>query len=236
MVIGLASHTFVNRDIAANIAQIERGLELARGKADLLCFGEAFLQGFDAMNWNYAHDRTIAVTQDSDEIKRLCALTMQYEVDILFGYLEREDDKLYSSCMLIENGRILHNYRRISEGWKYYWITDKHYCEGDKAEDFLYKGQVFRVALCGDLWVYPERFRTDGILLWPVCCNFTQAEWEGQYAAEYAAQAFLAARKTLYVDAIDNDADCPGAACCFENGTVATELHSNTGDILYVEV
>ena len=85
MTIALAPFIFTNNDLAANMAQMERGLSLARGRADLLCFGEAFLQGFDAMNWDYAHDRAVAVTQDRAEIRRLCALTQQYGVDLLFG-------------------------------------------------------------------------------------------------------------------------------------------------------
>ncbi len=235
MVIGLAPFSFINNDIEANLAQLERGLRLAQGKADLLCFGEAFLQGFDAMNWDYAHDRTVAVTQDSPEVRHICQLTRQYGVDLLFGYLEREGERLYSSCMLIENGSILHNYRRISKGWKEYWSTDEHYCEGDAVTDFLYKGQTFRIALCGDLWDYPERFCTEGIILWPVCCNYSREEWQKE-GAEYARQASLAARRTLYVDAIDAGADCLRGACCFENGKISTQLSENGAEILYVEV
>ncbi len=235
MTIALAPFIFTNNDLAANMAQMERGLSLARGRADLLCFGEAFLQGFDAMNWDYAHDRAVAVTQDSAEIRRLCALTQQYGVDLLFGYLERTGDLLYSSCMLIQNGAVAHNYRQISRGWKEYWHTDSHYCEGDAAGDFCYRGKTFRIALCGDLWDYPERFQTEGILLWPVCCNYTQEEWERE-RAEYAAQAFLAARRTLYVDAIDSGAVCPRVACCFEDGKAVAELCPEAGELLYIEV
>ena len=43
--IGLASYRFVNNDMRFNISQIEKGMKAAQGKADLLCFGEAFLQG-----------------------------------------------------------------------------------------------------------------------------------------------------------------------------------------------
>ncbi len=236
MVIGLAPFTFINNDISANISQIENGLALAQGKADLLCFGEAFLQGFDSMNWKYEHDFNVAVEQNSKEIEYLCALTFKYNVDLLFGYLERESERLYSSCMVIENGKILHNYRRISKGWKYYWITDEHYCEGNKVEDFFYKGKSLRIALCGDMWDYPERFKTESTLLWPVCCNFAQEEWDKQYSKEYAEQAFLASNKVLFVDAIDSDSECSKTACCFENGSITAELNSASEKILYIDI
>ncbi len=236
MVIGLAAYHYINNDILFNLSQMELAVKNAQGKADLLCFGEAFLQGFDAMNWEYSHDREVAVTQDSGMIQSICDMTNQYGIDLLFGYLEREGDLLYSSCMVVEAGRILHNYRRISKGWKDDRITDGHYCEGNVTSDFVYKGRNFRIALCGDMWDDPERFVTDAVLLWPVCCNFSPDEWENEYKAEYLEKARSAAEKTLFVDAIDHQADCLHAAFCFECGRIAAELPSDTEDILYVEV
>ena len=65
MRIGLASYPFVNNDVDHNLAQMEAALRLAQGKVELLCFGEAFLQGFDALRWNYADDKHIALPIDS---------------------------------------------------------------------------------------------------------------------------------------------------------------------------
>ena len=43
--------------IAFNISQIEKALSAAQGRVDLLCFGEAFLQGFDSLSWDYETDK-----------------------------------------------------------------------------------------------------------------------------------------------------------------------------------
>ena len=60
MKFALAASRFVNGDLAFNLSQIERGMEAAAGEgAALLCFGEAFLQGFDAFCWRYAADREL---------------------------------------------------------------------------------------------------------------------------------------------------------------------------------
>ncbi len=235
MKIGLAAYRFINNDIAFNMVQIEKAMKAAQGKAELLCFGEAFLQGFDALNWDYEHDREVAVTQDSDIIRSIRAMTVRYGVDLLFGYLEREGDYLYSACMVIENGKILHNYRRISKGWKEYSRTGAHYCEGIDTPDFLYKGRLFRIALCGDLWDYPERFKTEATLLWPVYVNFSLPEWQ-QYEQEYAQQAALAASQTLLINSITEDPEAIGGAFCYENGRITARLSYNTEGILYVEV
>ena len=130
MKIGLAVYEFRNRDTAFNLSQMERAMRSARGKADLLCFGEAFLQGFDAFDWTYEADRERAVPADAEIIKRLCGMTARYGVDLLFGYLERAEDALYSSCAVLAEGKLIHNYRRISKGWKEYTRTDGHYREG----------------------------------------------------------------------------------------------------------
>ncbi len=235
MKIGLAAYQFINNNITFNLSQIECGMKSAEGKAELLCFGEAFLQGFDSMNWDYEHDKTIAFSQSSEIIRILCDFTIRYGVDLLLGYLEKEGDRLYSSCMVIENGEIIHNYRRISIGWKYYWITNEHYCEGNDSKDFLYKGRTMRIALCGDLWDAPNSFKTNGILIWPVYVNFSLDEW-CKYESEYAQQAQLAASKTLMVNSITRDPECMGGVFYFSNGKIAAKLPYNTEDILFVEV
>ena len=127
MKIGLASYRCENRDMQFNIRQIERAMKETRGKADLLCFGEAFLQGFDSLCWEYEKDRHMAVEQSSETILHLRKLTERYGQALLTGYIEKEQDRLYSSCIVLAGGEIVHNYRRVSRGWKEYTRTDFHY-------------------------------------------------------------------------------------------------------------
>ena len=51
MILGLVSYKFINNDTEFNISQIEKAIKQSRD-IDILCFGEAFLQGFDVFNWN----------------------------------------------------------------------------------------------------------------------------------------------------------------------------------------
>ena len=53
MKIGLVSYRCENRNIAFNMKQIENAMRRSQGKADLVCFDEAFLQGFDALCWDH---------------------------------------------------------------------------------------------------------------------------------------------------------------------------------------
>ena len=235
MKIALAPYEFVNGDMDHNLSQLERGLMDARGRAELVCFGEAFLQGFDGPNWDYAHDRALAVSTDSPMMERICGMTARYGVDLLFGYLERDGDDLYSSCALIQEGKLLHNYRRISKGWKERFVTDPRYREGEETGDFLYRGQTFRIALCGDLWVAPDRFCTQGVLLWPVYVNFSLAEW-AEEESEYAKQAAMAADRALLVNSLSRNPDSHGGAFDFCRGVVRQRAEYGVQKLLIAEI
>ena len=236
MRIGLASYRCENRNTAFNLGQIERGLREARGRADLLCFGEAFAQGFDALCWDYEADRETALSQDSPAFRQLARWTSQYGVALLTGYIERAGEALYSSCAVIANGEILHNYRRVSKGWKEYRRTDAHYREGGETAPFSFMGRSVTIALCGDLWEDPERFRTDGLLIWPVYVDCTPEEWAAGETDAYARQAALAARDALMVNPIDREPGSRGGAWHFRDGAVIRSLPPDREAILYVDV
>jgi N-carbamoylputrescine amidase len=235
MRIGAASYAFRNNDIDFNLSQMEKALKLAQGNVDLLCFGESFLQGFDALNWNYERDKTVAVSADSDVMCRLCEMSIDYGVDFLFGYIECKNEHLYSSCAVIERGKLVYNYRRISRGWKEFSITDEHYQEGTDTGEFLYQGKPIMLALCGDMWDYPERFKTDHLLIWPVYVDAELDEWQ-DLAVEYAQQAQLAARKTLMINSISTQPICHGGAFYFVDGKLLNNPTFDEDEIFIVEV
>lgn len=236
MRIGLVSYRCENRNVAFNMSQIERAMKLAEGKADLLCFGEAFLQGFDALCWDYDTDRSTALELSSETFARLRNWTVRYGVSLATGYIEKDGDRLYSSCAVISDGQIVHNYRRISKGWKEFSVTDGHYCEGTDTGPFRLKGKEIGLALCGDLWDFPERFRTENLLIWPVYVNYTTEDWNSGVLEEYAAQANLAARDVLMVNPLDNDPANHGGSFRFHDGQVAERLPFDEEGILIVDI
>lgn len=235
MKIALASARFVNNNIPYNLSQIRRHMEDARQKgADLICFGEAFLQGFDAFSWQYETDKDIAVSTDSALFLSLCDMTAELGVDLLLGFLERDQDTLYSACALISEGRLYHLYRRISPGWKEYSRTDHHYQEGPRPAPFVYKDKICMIALCGDMWDMPNVFaKGEDMLFWPVYVNYTPEEWKNTEQAEYAQQAALACPRTLFINSVDDSAF--GGACDFSGGNTAAALSMGTEGILIVE-
>ena len=237
MRIALASARIVNRELKYNLSQMEHYVIDAKKKgAELVCFGETFLQGFDSLTWRFENDKAIAISIDSNTFAEICHMSIKHSIDILFGYVELDGDSLYSSCALISNGKLHHNYRRISKGWKEYTKTDEHYREGDTVEVFHYKGKKCVIALCGDLWEYPERFNLgQDLLLWSVYVSYSVEEWENGVKAEYAEQAGKCCLNTLYINSIcENDA--LGGVAFFENGKVKKELPIGNVGLLLVEV
>ena len=236
MRIGLVSCRCENRNTAFNLRQIERAMQRAAGKADLLCFGEAFLQGFDALCWDYAADKTVALAPDSEAFALLRSWTVRYGVSLITGYIERDREELYSSCAVLSDGQILHNYRRISKGWKEFTKTDGHYCEGSDTRPFQLHGKRITLALCGDLWEAPDRFKTEQLLIWPVYVNYTPEEWAAGALDEYAAQAALAAKDVLMINPLDT---CPvnhGGAFHFQGGRVIARLPFDQEGILFTDI
>ncbi len=219
-------------DTSFNLDQIEKAITAAKD-ADLVCFGEAFLQGFAAVTSDYAVDIKMTVEQNSAPMVRIRTLSQEYHKAIMVGYIEKDGQDIYSSYALIENGSTIHNYRRISKNWKDYKITNDNYREGTDTVPFLFHGTEMNIALCGDLWIFPESFRSSGLLIWPVYVNFDLDENESD---EYAKQAAKACEKTLLVNPLSNDPLSRGGAFFFKNGKVEKSLDLAKEGVLIVEV
>ncbi len=237
MKIALAPARIVDRDISYNLSQMERCMKQAKAEgASLVCFGEAFLQGFNALSWQFEEDREIAFSTSSQQFAQVKAMTCEIGIDVLFGYNELACDTIYSSCALVSGGEIIHNYHRISKGWKEYSKTDEHYKEGSSVEIFDYHGKKCVIALCGDLWEYPQRFTLgEDLLFWPVYVCWTKDQWENGMKEEYAQQAKLVCPNALYINPICQG-DAFGGAAYFLNGEIHQELPLSQEAILYVNL
>ena len=178
MKIGLASSNVITRDIQHNLSSILQTIKQLNGSADMVLFGESSLQGFDCLTWKYEIDRHIAVSQNDSVIMQIRDSAKRNRIAVSFGYIERTEASLFSSQIVIDNkGNVIHNFHRVSIGWKEYWHTDNHYCEGASFESFSYSGKTFAIGLCGDLWTEgrPEEMKAlnANIVLWPVWCDFS---------------------------------------------------------------
>ncbi len=245
MKIALASSPVVTKDIQYNLSSILQTIQQCTGKADLVLFGETVLQGFDCLTWNYETDCHMAVAQHNTTIAQVCAAAKQHQIAVSFGYIEKADGALFSSQIVInDQGSVIHNFHRVSVGWKEYWHTDAHYREGSNFQAFSYRGKRFSIGLCGDLWTdgRPEEMRrlNADIVLWPVWCDYNAQEWNERVKFDYARQAALCGGHVLYVNPFCADQGATdaaaGGAAWFRAGAIIQEAPAGKPNILIVEL
>jgi len=152
MKLGLVSAYSHNNDAHQNIKTIIKYLS-KNHHLDFLLFSEAFIQGFNALSWNYDIDINIAIPKDSNIFNPIKEATKKYNISVGFGYYERDNENIYCSYMIIDNcGNIINKYRRLSIGWKLVSKTNEYYQEGTKLIPFTLNNYNFMTIICGDLW------------------------------------------------------------------------------------
>ena len=239
----LAALSFRNGKLIYNKNQIVSTIKEYNNKVDLILFGESFLQGFDALTWNFEIDKNIALSKDSKLIKEIKKLCKQFNVSVSFGYFELFDSKIFSSQIVInKQGKIIFNYRRVSSGWRIK-ETDDHYQEGTSFSTFELDNKTFTVGLCGDLWnednVNVVSNLSSDYLLWPVYTDFNYDKWNNVEKNEYAMQAKKFNKLTLYVNSYCLDGDdeiAKGGAAVFKDGMIINEIPSGKEDVLIIKI
>lgn len=242
MKIGLCVKEFYTNEIERNIQVIQTAIVDARKEnIDLLCFGEAVLQGFFALDGNYQRDINIAIEYNSAYIKHLQSLASVNRIAIAFGYIERKNIDIYSSYMVIDSfGKIICNYNRISPGWK-----EPHfglqYKEGENFGLFKFLNKSIAVGLCGDFWfdenkINKENIKSD-LILWPVFIDNGYIEWGSTAINEYAGQAGKIGKTVFLVNSKLNEKYiAEGRAVHFEYGKIKSSLELNEEGILVCEI
>lgn len=245
MRIALAALGFINKDINYNKMVIIDTLNNLKNKVDIVLFGEAFLQGFDSLSFDYGEDKYIPLSIYSNVIREIIETAKENKIAVSFGFIEKEDNKVYSSQLTIDSeGNIVNLYRRVSKGWKEAYATEE-YCEGSSFSSFLFMGKRIVVALCGDLW-YEENIKAiqelnANIVFWPVYTDFDYEEWNNKLKYEYLEQASKISSDVLYVnsyciDKEDIDEIAKGGAIFFSKGKIISEKPAGKEDTLIVEI
>ena len=240
----LAALGFINENIPYNKQVIMDTMAKYSKKADIVIFGEAFLQGFYATTFEVEHDVKIAISQDAPVFKEISNAAKAHNIAVSFGFIEKAGDCFYSSQITIgSSGEIVDIYRRVSPGWKLPEAGGQ-YLEGDGFHTFSYMARTIAVGLCGDLWFDENiselnRLHPD-VIFWPVYTDFNYNEWNTSMKYEYAEQVSKLNGKILYVNSVCLDKDeeeiARGGAVLFVDGKIEKEIPSGEEDILFVEV
>lgn len=115
--------------------------EKCAGKADVVLFGEAFLQGFSGIRFEPEYDRAIALSRTDPVIGEIGAMAKEFSLAVSFGFIEKDCGSFFSSQMTLDSGgRIIDLYRRVSPGWKEPF-AGKEYREGSGFHTFPFLGK-----------------------------------------------------------------------------------------------
>jgi len=241
MNIALISKKFINNDISYNLSVILNTMDELTQQVDFICFGEAFLQGFDCLSWDYSTDKNIGISCSSFVINTICKKAIDCKIAVAFGYIESDAERLFSSYMVISKfGKIIYNYRRISTGWKES-IADYHYQDGADCLPFEIDGITFSIGLCGDLWddsiINSIAILNTNITLWPVYLDYSESKWNDGEKIEYAKQSALFNSKVLLVNSLCDGANkAKGASAYFVDGLIKDEVLPGSEKALIIEV
>ncbi len=140
-------------DVQANVHKIDRFITLAK-TADLVVLPELCNSGYNFESHEQARDASEEIG-DSVFVRYLESVCKEYNLHVVSGFNERDDDRLYNSAILIGPDGYIGKYRKL-----HLFVREK---------DFFSPGDVglpiFDIALCklGMLicfdWVFPEVWR-----------------------------------------------------------------------------
>lgn len=242
MKVGLISARIRDNKIESQIKEMKYYLS-HNSNCDLLCFGEDYLHGFHGMSWEYTTDIKRAIEINSKPIKQIQELAKNFNCAISFGYIERSNDKIYCSNIIIDDyGDIVDNYRRISEGWKSNW-SDNRYSEGQDFQIFELNGKRLVTAICGDLWsdylikkIEIISKEVDAIL-WPLYIDYTPDSWILSARQEYTDQVSSISCPILMINSYSTDKnEAKGGCCVFNQGSIIKELPIGEKGVLIVDL
>ncbi len=240
MKIGLVSALMRDNDCGHQLNEIKRHVS-SNHNCDLLCFGESFIQGFEGLTWQYEEDINRAITQDDSIVLQIKEWAKQYNCGISFGFIEKENETIFSSNMVIDrDGNVIDVFRRVSTGWKEP-IAGEFYQEGVGFHTFEYMGKVLSVAICGDFFNDGflnelEQLEIDA-LLWPVYKDTPTEQWLESSQGEYTERAQNMPCPTLMINSFDDDnLRAKGGCYVFHHNKILSSLPFGNVGILEFEL
>jgi N-carbamoylputrescine amidase len=194
MNIGLAVAQFINNNLEYNLNNCFEFIKKEKNKnVDILLFGETYLQGFNSLSWKHEKDLLVGIERKSKIMDTLRICCNKDNMAIGIGYIEREEEKLYSSYLVMDkNGKDLMNYRRISRGWRTKNSDIRTYIEGNTFYKFDFMDHKMTAGLCGDFWtdeVIDKLPKDIDTVLWPVFVHWNKNQWETSAFNDYVDQS-----------------------------------------------
>lgn len=212
-------------------------------KADLVLFPEAAVSGLNIID-EPNHDIDLGISIDGNMVKKLCETAKDRSINVAIGILEREENCLYDTAVLINrNGEIGLKYRRISKGWRDPKV-DSIYKEGNEIK--AYETDIGKVCflICGDLFddnlVNEVKKLKADYLLFPFARSFVDRtynkdKWYREELKEYLERVRMMNTRILAVNYLD-DLCFGGAFTATNEGEIVKSFELGREGIMIVEL
>ena len=147
--VALAQVDLVVGDVAGNTAKIIDWARRARDKedADLVVFPELSICGYPPedllFHTGLRHDVEAAVAEISRSVTG---------VAVLIGFPEYEEDRIYNSCAVLRDGKLLARYRKKLLPNYAVFDEERYFKAGKEAAVFKLNGIRFGLNICEDVW------------------------------------------------------------------------------------
>lgn len=244
----------VNRvlpDVETNLATIvNMATEAASAGAEVVVFPEAALTGL-VNNDDPAHDVPLGQPIPGPVTTKLAELTREQGVWLAIGLLEREDNRLYDTAVLLApDGKIVLKYRRIHPGWHGPEADPSVYCQGTELPSAETPLGRFAFLICGDLFdnelVQCLRSLVPDWLLFPFARAFDdesygQERWEREEKPAYVQQVKRTGVTTLMTNylgdkTLGTDHSFGGAMVVSGDGKVIASFPLGKAGMLLVDL
>ncbi|MDD5071034.1 MAG: NAD(+) synthase, partial [Candidatus Omnitrophica bacterium] len=146
--IAIAQNNFCVGGIKENSKKIIDSIKRARAKScDLIVFSELSIVGYppeDLLLKKHFIDKNLGAL---NEIKEQCR-----DIIACVGFVNRDKNKIYNSCAIIQNRKIVDIYNKIF--LPNYGVFDekRYFQKGDEIPVFIVNNCRFAVTICQDIW------------------------------------------------------------------------------------
>ncbi|MBY0462789.1 MAG: carbon-nitrogen hydrolase family protein [Alphaproteobacteria bacterium] len=213
----------------------EIALEANQMRVDILLLPETFLSG-------YFDDKELArkhsIDLQSAEFQDICDYFQNIETTIILGLNERDNDNIYNSAVVIENGKYLGRYRKATTYPPY-----DYYTLGRDFPVFSKKGITYGIVICYDItFLEPARILASKGAQVIFCPCFNKVSRQSPMVHHLTSKNHFITRATEnYVWLVVSDTiideenyTCPGSSCIVDpNGYIVASSQILTPNLLF---
>ncbi len=236
MIVALACIEAKNNDINHNLQIILECIEASR-EVDIIFFGEAVLNGFDSLSFNYQEDLKQSLALNSKAVTKIKAKAKECNVYVGVGLYKQEKGNISDCYLIIDNkGMIVADHDRTCPCWKINDFDNSHYIEGNIMTIVEIFNRKFAIAICGELWneSYFSQIKESNAdyVVWPLFVQINMDEFNKSIKKEYLDLMINLDKKLFIINSLHQEKNSTNGGAAYFDERVVYELPMQEDNIL----